>query len=194
MTKLMRHIKINIPLLALLTAVTFGPSLMYGQGTGNDSLQTSRDTAWGPSTGDWEFTLGGSGSSDKKFDNGGFGLSGSVGYFTTDALEFSVRQSFSYSNYGNSILNGSTRVAMDYHFLTNDIRPFVGVNLGGVYGESVEETLASGVEGGLKWYVKEKTFIFGMAEYQWMFEKADDAVDSFGDGQFLYSVGVGFNY
>jgi hypothetical protein len=37
------------------------------------------------------------------------------------------------------------------------------VNLGGIYGNGVSETGAAGVEGGLKWYVLQKTFInFGV--------------------------------
>lgn len=149
---------------------------------------------WGPEAGDWELTLGGNGSNDSDFEAGGFGVSGSLGYFFTKAMELSVRQSISFSDFGSSSWNGATRAAFDYHFYLDRIRPFVGANFGGIYGESVNETFAAGLEAGVKWYVKNETFIFGMGEYQWLFDDADSADDAFDDGQFLYSLGIGFNF
>ena len=149
---------------------------------------------YGPNKGDWELTLGGSGSNDEDFDNGGFSISGSIGYFLDESWEIVLRQSVSFSNFGESSWNGSTRVALDYHFDLDRFRPFVGINVGGIYGEDVDETGAAGLEAGLKWYVKQETFIMAMAEYQFFFESADDVDDNFDNGQFLYTLGIGFNF
>src|SRR5438270_3227586 len=73
-------------------------------------------TLFGPQAGDWELTLGGGGSNDKNFNSGSFALNGSVGYYFTTQLELSVRQGASYSNFGGSAWDGSTRLAFDYNF------------------------------------------------------------------------------
>ena len=149
----------------------------------------------GPAEGEWEMTLGGSGSSDREFEAGGFGVSGSLGYFLTESWELAVRQSFNYADIGaGDAWNASTRGAIDYHFDLNRLRPFIGANFGGLYGKRVNDSWAAGLEAGLKYYVKPKTFIFGMAEYQWLFNDADNIDNNFDEGQLLYTVGIGFNF
>ena len=90
--------------------------------------------------------------------------------------------------------NGSTRLFADYHFGTSDVRPYIGANIGGIYGKSVKETGTAGIDLGLKYYVKEKTFISLGAEYQFLFEDGDDIDNSYDDGAFFYTLGVGFNF
>ncbi len=90
--------------------------------------------------------------------------------------------------------DGSTRVFYDYHFGTGNARPFVGVSLGGLYGEEVDETFMGGPEVGIKYWVHDQTFITAMAEYQFLFKSGSDARDRYDDGAFFYSVGVGFNF
>jgi hypothetical protein len=155
---------------------------------------TRAQTLFGPEAGDWELTLGGGGSNDRDFDTGSFALNTSLGYFFTPAMELSVRQGVGFSDFGDSVWNGSTRLAFDYHFDLNRFRPFVGVNFGGVYGETVRNTFAAGLETGLKYYVLEKTFLFGSVEYDWFFRSARRADNTFRHGQFLYVVGIGFNF
>lgn len=150
--------------------------------------------AYGPLPGEWELTLAGGGSNDKDFDAGAGQVGGSLGYYFTENMELSLRQSVAYSENGSSSWAGSSRVAFDYHFNLERWRPFVGVNFGGFYGDGINDSWAAGLEAGLKYYVLEKTFIFGLAEYQWAFNDADDADDAFDDGQFVYSLGIGFNF
>ncbi len=152
---------------------------------------------FGAAMGDWEVTLGGSGSTNKDFDNSLGGINTSLGYFISDALEIVGRQSVNYSNPSgvgqDDRWDGSSFVALDYHFGTSALRPFIGVNVGGLYGENTSDTWAAGVEGGLKYYVKPKTFIFALVNYAFTFKDTDDVDESFNDGAFLWSVGVGFN-
>jgi hypothetical protein len=68
------------------------------------------------------------------------------------------------------------------------------VNIGGVYGDAVRETFAAGLEAGAKFYVQPRTFIYAMAEYGWFFRRARSLDDRFDDGQFNWTVGVGFNF
>jgi hypothetical protein len=151
-------------------------------------------SAFGPDGGDWEITFGGGGNTSQDIDVTDVNVNGSVGYFFTEAWEVSVRQSVIFSDVGESDLLGATRVALDYHFDLDRFRPFVGVNAGGAYGDSVNDTGLAGLEAGLKFYAREKTFLFGRGEYQWSFDSAGDADDRFDDGSFVYTFGIGFNF
>lgn len=145
--------------------------------------------------GDWELTLGANASNGPDFDGFTGGGNGGIGYYLTDQLEIGIRQSVNYSDVGvDSSLNGSTRVALDFHFDLGDVRPFVGGNVGYVYGDAVADTWEAAPEAGLKWYLNESTFIYGIVEYQFFFDEADDVDDAFSDGQFLYTLGIGWNW
>lgn len=157
--------------------------------------EKDHEVIFGPQQGEWEITLGGSGSNNNDFDAGGFGANASVGYFLNKSWELALRQGANYADFGgSSSWNASTRGAIDYHFDLNRFRPFVGANFGGLYGKNVTDTWAAGLEGGFKFYVHPKTFVFAMLEYQWLFKDADRVDDNFDDGQFIYSLGVGFNF
>ncbi len=150
----------------------------------------------GPEAGDRSLTLSGNGSSDQDFDNNSFGLSGQMGWFTSDQLEVGIRQSLNGINRdgADDSWSGSTRLFADWHFTNEGVIPFVGANIGGIYGDGVNDTGSAGLEAGVKFYVKEKTFISLMGEYQFLFDDADDIDDQFDDGAFLYNVGIGFNF
>jgi hypothetical protein len=149
-----------------------------------------------PKEDEWELTLTGSGSSNNDFNAGGFGASASLGYWLSEGWEVLLRQSLIYANTESESGEyvASTRAALDYHFDFGRFRPFVGANLGVVYGSAADETGLAAPEIGAKFYVKEQTFLFGMAEYQFFFEDASDADEAFDDGQFVYSIGIGFSW
>ncbi|MEX2673184.1 MAG: hypothetical protein WD294_13855 [Phycisphaeraceae bacterium] len=143
---------------------------------------------WGPQAGDWEFTLTGVASNNEDFDEGSFGLDVSLGYYFTRDVSAEIRQGIQFVDFGESQWAGSTRGAVDYHFDLDRLRPFVGLSLGGFYGDNVDETGSFGVEGGAKWYAKPDTFLFGRMEIHWLFDGGDS------DAQILYIVGIGFNF
>ena len=145
-----------------------------------------------PEAGDWEFTLGGSGSADNEFDSGGFSVAGSFGYFATENVEVGVRQGLGFASSGD-VWDGSTRLFVDYHFLVGKFVPFIGANIGYVYGTDFDDTFAAAPEVGFKYYVREKTFVFAAAEYLWFFDEARAADDNFDDGRFEFTAGIGFN-
>jgi len=149
-----------------------------------------------PESGDRSFTLSGTGSSDKDFDGNSFGVSGELGWYTTDHLLWGVRQSFNglVGDKVNDTWNGSTRGFVDLHFGSGSTRPYIGANIGGIYGEGVKDTGQAGLETGLRWFVKDKTFIGVGVEYSFLFEDSHDIDNSFNDGAFFYNLGVGFNF
>lgn len=154
-------------------------------------------TTAGPARGDWEFTLGGSGQSNKDFGTNTGGFNASVGYFLTDAIEVSVRQSINFTTGRNvaDAVGGQTLGALDYHFRVGQkFYPFVGINFGGIYGDFVNDSWNAGLEVGAKYYVHRKTFIFGTFGWSWSFDNGDGLTQNFDDGAFIYTAGVGFNF
>ena len=152
---------------------------------------------YGPDDGDWEVTLGAAGNSDNEFSSGGFNLGTSLGYFITEGFEIGARHQMSYfdSDESESVFAATTRGFLDYNFDLDRFRPYVGVNIGGRYGnEEVDETGTLGPEWGLKLFALNKTFLVASMEYQWFFEEVDDIDDSADDGQFVYGLGIGFNF
>ena len=150
----------------------------------------------------WELTLGGGAAHGPDLNGFTGNVNTQIGYYFTDNLELALRQSIQYSDVGGaagdgSAWNGSTRLALDLHFPLGDRRrivPFVGANIGYVYGESVNDTFAAGPEAGVKVYLDDRTFMFVQAEYQFFFDSDSDASDSFSDGSFVYTIGLGFRF
>ena len=145
--------------------------------------------------GDKEITLSGSASNGSDFDGVFIGANGSFGYFVTDNLELALRQSLTYTDVNvDSAMSGSTRVAVDFHFDLEAWQPFVGGNFGYVYGDAVSDTFEAAPEAGIKWFVNSTTFVFALVEYQFFFDEADEADNAFEDGQFLWTLGIGFRF
>lgn len=175
-------------------------TLLVAAGLGLVSLASTAVQAAPASSTDkpWEIQLAGSGSNDKNFENGGFDVNATVGYYFNDQWQVNVRQGAGYSDFGGgSSWTGATRVGVDYHFDYNQdqrVIPFVGVELGYVYGDQTNDTWAAGPEAGLKWYVNDTTFIYGSVLYEFLFDGGSDVDSNFGNGQFVYNLGVGFRF
>lgn len=159
---------------------------------------TAGATTWAaPESGDRTFTLSGTGTSDNDFDSNTFGVTAELGWFLNDRVEAGARQTINLiaRDDDDDDWSGATRAFADWHFGgPNAFQPFVGVNVGGIYGESVKDSFTAGPEVGFKYYVKDKTFIELQAEYQFLFEDADEIDDEFDDGAFFYTLGIGYNF
>lgn len=131
-----------------------------------------------------------------------------VGYYFTEMVELVVRQSASYSDDlpvagttdTESVWNFQTRVALDLHFPIGCFVPYVGVNVGYLYGDSdaPDDTLAGGVEGGAKIYVQPDAFLQAHIEWEF-FEDRQQALDNsfrenFDDGAIFYFIGFGLRF
>lgn len=147
--------------------------------------------------GDRELMIGGSGGANTDFDDSFGGVTVAYGTYFNSTVVGVVRQTINYSNPNNGgrAWNGATKLAVDKHILARGaVRPFVGVNFGGIYGDSVNDSWGAGLETGLKFYVQPRTFIVATVEYSWLFDRADSVDDRFSDGQWNWSLGVGFNF
>ncbi|MPY69381.1 MAG: hypothetical protein GEU92_04775 [Alphaproteobacteria bacterium] len=177
-------------IIALTAAALAVPAAAFAQSG------TTADTARGPVIGDWEFTLSGSGTANNDFDDHTLGASGSVGKYLHQNVLVGVRQSINFNDVEGSddVYSGSTRGFADYVFDFGNWRPYVGLNLGGIYGEGVNETFAAGGQVGVKYYADQRTFIFAQTEYQFTFDDLSDADNSSNDGQFSHAIGIGMNF
>ena len=185
-----------IALSLALTVFSAAPAFAQdGMDNGMDEMDRMGDGNLLPEAGDWEFTLSGAGSNNKEFDAGTANVVGDLGYYLTDDVAAIFRQSVGYSSGNNGEdWSANSRIALDYHFTFDDIRPFIGVNIGYIYGDAVDDTWAAGPEVGVKWYVRDGAFIFGRMEYQFFFDSADDVDKNFDDGNFIYALGIGLNF
>lgn len=136
---------------------------------------------------DWEVILGGTGGADSDFDRGAFGATLSLGYYLTDNWEIVGRQNLNYASSGQWI--GKSTAAIDYNFHMDKLVPFLGANVGYAFGNrGIADTWGVAPEAGLKFYLQDKAFLFGMAEYQFPF-----AGKFFEDGRWQFTVGIGVN-
>ena len=147
--------------------------------------------------GSWELTLAAVGTSNKDFDEHAIGFSGGIGYFVLDPLELSLRQTLTYvKSSDSSATDASTTFALDWHFALGEDRrfvPFVGGNVGYLYGDTVSDSFEYGPEAGLKYFVNSTTFLYFRAEWQF-FQHFSGASSSSDDQQIVYTVGIGFRF
>ncbi len=181
----------NKKIILCLAALTAG-----GAAFAQTAPAGTTNTATLPTFGTWELTLNGSGSANKDLDSGLGGINVSLGRYVSEHWAWAVRQSINYSNpdVGDTAWIGSTALALDRHFGNSDLRPFLGVNGGYIYGESVDNTWSAGIETGAKYYVSQNAFVQLMVDYGWLFDDGDDLEDEFDDGRWSWNVGVGFNF
>lgn len=141
--------------------------------------------------GGWELAVGGAGAGNDILDDALGGANASIGYYFRENSLVSLRQSV---NYDGDDFSGSTYAAFDQHFGDDRLRPFVGLGLGRAYGDAVNDTWAAGLEGGVKFYLREDNFLFAMANYVWLFDNAGDSLDRLDDGHILWAVGIGYSF
>jgi hypothetical protein len=166
--------------LAVSIFCTIFPAAAFAQGFGQ---------------GDKDLLLSGFGVSSDGLDSTTLSASGSLGYFFTDRLEGSVRQDVSFVDVedGDSAWAATTRVAADYYFDVGAYWPFVGVNLGLIYGDDVEDSWVFGPEVGLKYFVNSTTYIVGMIGVEWLSDEGGDD-DLYDDARWVYALGIGFRW
>lgn len=145
--------------------------------------------------GDRTLALSGGGSSDKEFDTSVASLQIGLGRFVADSVAVGIRQGISFADVpAGDAWNGSTRLAADYFLDMGRFKPFVGASLGYLYGDTVKEQFVAGPDAGARVFVNDTTFINLVVEYQFLFENADGARNSYDDGRFVYALGMGVKW
>lgn len=176
---------------ALLTLVP-GLALAQGNEGDNSGFNTLNPKLIDVHRGTRELSFAGAGNASSDFDNNTLGLDLSYGWYSSPNLEWSARQSLNFADVGGeSLWNGSTRVAMDYHWTGGRVRPFAGAEAGFIYGDGVNDTGIIGPEAGIKYYLKPDTFLFWREEYQVLLDSGGDNNDRFSNGTFVHTFGIG---
>ena len=143
----------------------------------------------GPTKGDWEAAVAGTGASDESFDNTDFAAAGSIGYYLTKNIPLSFRQRVFFSEVNDSTqIDGSSIFQAAYQWDLARWQPYLGLNLGGQYGAGVTDAGLWGPEGGVKYFVNESTFLFGSVGYEMEIDSCCN------DGRIPYQLGVGFDF
>jgi hypothetical protein len=143
----------------------------------------------GPRAGSWEATLGGNGTSIDKFDANAIGASASLGYYITPWLPVGVRQSVLW-DFGSNVTDNSagfSRAFIDFQAPLGAFQPFIGGLIGAQYGD-VDNKLIYGPEGGIKYWLNESTFMYGL--FEWFAQQGE----AFDNGNAAYTVGFGLNW
>ncbi|MEX0745943.1 MAG: OmpA family protein [Phycisphaeraceae bacterium] len=164
---------------------------------GAPALAQDQPGAFGPRQGDYELTISGGGNNDRNFDAGQFNTNFELGHYLTSDLSVAVRQDVSWINGADTpdSWNAATRAVAQYHFDMGQFRPFIGANVGFKYGEDIRDTGTAGPEAGVKWYVKDETFIYGRVGFDIEFRNFREIdEDRRRSGTWVYAVGVGFNF
>ncbi len=160
-------------------------SLTFAQG----GAMPPYDADPGPHAGNWETTLTGTGQSDDSFDAPAFGVGGSLGYYFNQHMLLTFKQSLQLDDNGDSTLvNGRSVVQAAYQWDLAKWQPYVGMNVGGVYGANIHDAAIAGPELGLKYFVNESTFVYGNIAYEVPLDECCR------DGIVPYSVGIGFDF
>ena len=163
------------------------------QGDPSDRRVAQRNDCHEP----WELVLGGSGVSNDSVKAGSAQVAGSFGYYRNDHLELSFRQNAFYANVGPGspeVWNNTSRAAFDVHLPIGCVVPYLGVNRGYAYGDSIPDSLVGGPEAGAKIYIKNDVFVLFAVEYQAFFDSDDSADTVFDDAQLVYGLGLGVRF
>jgi hypothetical protein len=152
---------------------------------------------YGFNPGNWELTASAQAQNDRDFHDLTGAANVALGYFVSDNLELAIRQTVNYSDVGvvggggsGTFWSFATDVAADWHFDLGQWQPFIGANIGFIYGD-VNNTWEAGPEGGVKYFLNTSTFIFVMAQYEFFFNEGDVGTDAFSNGLWRYSLGLG---
>jgi outer membrane protein W len=147
--------------------------------------------------GPFEVMVSANGENGNKFNGFTAGGTGSFGYFFTDNLEVAIRDTVNYSDIGSVSLNNTVRLATDFHFPLGEgeqFLPYAGANIGYVSGHDVRDTFEAAPEIGIKVFVGQDAFVDLQAEYEFFFRNGGQTVTAFKNGEFVYTLGVGFRF
>ena len=191
-------------LIVALFLVTFFPlasfAAEYKVDTNEPGVQTEQDTEddYDYHRGDMEFMISGAGNSDKDFNRSDINADATLGFYPMEYLEIFLRQGIRYADIsgGDNLWLASSRGGFDIVFDLSRLKPFIGGNVGYIYGsnEWIKDQWVAGPEAGLRFFATNTAFLYAQIEYQFLFDDTDEAEEQFEDGRYVYSLGVGFKF
>jgi hypothetical protein len=157
-------------------ALLIAPTLIYADNLAGDA-------------GPLELTVNAAGASNRELSAGGFTLNGSIGFFVLPLLELSVRDGVTYddSNAG-STWDNTVRGAVDFALPLDRFEPYIGANVGYFASNKLSSSPEAAPEVGLKFFVTKSVFVYGQAEYDFLWR---GNANNFNGGSFNYALGLG---
>jgi hypothetical protein len=146
--------------------------------------------------GPWELELGGTGQNSDRFNGVTASGNGALSFFFNDEFELGVRQSVGYSDVGGTAWSGTTSLGLDFNLPLGDqgqFVPYVGGNVGYIYGDAIHNTFVGGPEAGVKFFINSSTFIYASISWDIFFDR-HSTVTAFSDGEIVYGLGLGVRF
>jgi hypothetical protein len=95
----------------------------------------------------------------------------------------------------NPQFNLVARLAVAHDLTSGPLRPFVGLNVGRLYGEQAREDWTAAVGAGARYFVQTRTYVRAAVDYGWMFSPARRGWEArLEDGTWAWSLGLGFAF
>lgn len=180
----------------LTTTALAAPSPNASVPLASEAPQATRAGHAGFHRGDWDLRLEGSGSNDNNWKSGEGSITANIGLLMNECTEIAWRQSISMSDSpgveGRN--DGASAIALDFHFGSSGLYPFIGGSFGRIYGDSSDDLWTLAPEAGIKWFVQPDAYLMGMVEYGFAFEHSSDIDDGWKDATFAYTVGFGLRF
>lgn len=156
-------------------------------------LISAAQTGSGFQPGERKFTVIRTGLNNGKLDRTGLGSSWSIDRFLN--LEKVVRQDGSFINIPDDRdWNDSPRVIANYYFGSDAWVPLVGLSMGYIRDPEEDDRFVAGSEIGIKYFMNQTTFLYGLLEYQFHINDVVDVRDIYENGRFVYGVGLGLTF
>ncbi|HET6467506.1 MAG TPA: OmpA family protein [Geminicoccaceae bacterium] len=122
------------------------------------------------------------------------GLEIGLGYYLTPNVMLSLEQLAYYGyNATDDGFGGRSVIGLDLQGNWGGFRPYIGVNVGGVYGRAVQNGFVAGPELGVKIDVAQNSFLYGKVSYDYQFRNQWDSLSDW-DDRGLVIGGIGFGY
>lgn len=143
--------------------------------------------------GERKFSLSGSGVSAEIFDNTDRqSLLGIRRFFNLGRV---AGKDISYlDGPDGSDRNDVTRMVADYYFDFGSLVPLVGISMGYVQDKDKIDQFVAEPKIGFKYFMDPPTFLYGLLEYQYLFNDGGDLNNLYENGRFFYGIGFGLSF
>jgi hypothetical protein len=129
-------------------------------------------------------------------DTGNLNADLSYGYYLTPAWQLGIRQALNYNfiDDARDAWIATTVPFINWHFAVTDIIvPYLGAFIGLAWNDR-DATGTIGPQGGIKFWVHDRTFLNLGYRYEFFFNKFEAIEDNASRGNHVFNLGVGFTW
>ena len=129
-------------------------------------------------------------------DSGNLNADLSYGYYLTPSWQLGIRQALNYNfiDDGRDVWIATTAPFINWHFrLTDIVIPYLGAFIGLAWNDR-DTTGTIGPQGGIKFFVHDRTFLNLGYRYEFFFNRFEAIEDNASRGNHVFNLGVGFTW